>query len=96
MRSLFIDYYTATRDTCNTDNRWGPCNAESLFNNYMCAKLRAENYALLVDEGSLYCMSGLQSYLPIFSDIYQYCGLAVSLNSFMGAFAITVLITALF
>ncbi len=39
----------------------------------MCAKLRAENYPLLIDEGILPCMDNLYAYLPIFSDIYRYC-----------------------
>ena len=39
----------------------------------MCAKLRAENYPMLVDEGSLPCMENLYSQLPIFSDIHKYC-----------------------
>ena len=39
----------------------------------MCAKLRAENYPLLVDEGTLSCMDNLYAYLPVFSDIHKYC-----------------------
>ncbi len=42
----------------------------------MCAKLRAENYVILVDEGKLDCMENLKAYLPIFEDIYSYCGYA--------------------
>lgn len=39
----------------------------------MCAKLKAQNYAYMVDEGSLSCMDALYEYLPVFSDIYKYC-----------------------
>jgi hypothetical protein len=73
VRELFVEYFTATRDDCNTDARWEPCNAKSLYYKWMCAKLRAENYPLLIDEGTLSCMDNLYAYLPIFSDIYKYC-----------------------
>ncbi len=73
VRDLFVEYFTATRDTCNTDARWEPCAARSVYYKWMCAKLRAENYPLLVDEGTLTCMDNLYAYLPIFSDIYEYC-----------------------
>ncbi len=39
----------------------------------MCAKLRAENYPYLIDEGTLPCMENLYAYLPTFSDIKRYC-----------------------
>ncbi len=70
---LFVQYFTATRDTCNTDARWKPCNAQKLYYQWMCARLRAENYPLLIDEGTLPCMENLYAYLPIFSDIRKYC-----------------------
>lgn len=73
VRDLFVQYFTATRDTCNTDSRWGPCNARTLYYQWMCAKLRAENYPLLIDEGTLPCMENLYAYLPVFSDIRKYC-----------------------
>ena len=60
-RELFVQYFTATRDTCNTDARWEPCNAKTLYYKWMCAKLRAENYAMLRDEGTLPCMENLYS-----------------------------------
>jgi hypothetical protein len=40
---------------------------------WICAKLRAENYPLLIDEGTLPCMENLYAYLPVFSDIRKYC-----------------------
>lgn len=61
VRELFVAYFTATRDTCNTDARWEPCNSKTLYYKWMCAKLRAENYPNLVDEGSLPCMANLYS-----------------------------------
>lgn len=54
-----MDYFTTTRDDCNTAARWEPCNAKDKYNKWMCAKLRAENYAMLVDEGELDCMNNL-------------------------------------
>jgi hypothetical protein len=39
----------------------------------MCAKLKAENYAMMVDEGTLACMDNLYAYLPVFGDIYEFC-----------------------
>ena len=82
-RQLFIDYYTATLDTCNTDARWEPCGQTALYNQWMCANLRAQNYPYMVDEGTLDCMNNLYEYLPIFSDIYTYC-YAGAVNALMG------------
>jgi hypothetical protein len=59
VRKLFLDYYLATRETCNTDARWEPCNAKAKYNAWMCAKLKAENYAYMIDEGTLDCMANL-------------------------------------
>lgn len=70
VRALFLAYYEATIDTCNTDARWEQCGVPDLYNAWMCAKLRAESYALLVDEGTLPCMENLYAHLPVFSDIY--------------------------
>ena len=39
----------------------------------MCAKLKAENYVLMIDAKNLECMTNLFKYLPTFSDIYTYC-----------------------
>ena len=79
VKDLFKLYFTATRDNCNTDARWEPCGAKDLYNKWMCAKLRAENYPLLVDEGTLSCMDSLYAYLPIFSDIHKYCRAGASI-----------------
>ena len=73
VRELFLTYFTATRDNCNTDARWEPCGVKKYYYDWMCAKLRAENYALLIDEGTLSCMDNLYAYLPIFGDIHKYC-----------------------
>jgi len=73
VRELFVQYFTATRDVCNTDARWEACNSKALYNKWMCAKLRAENYVMLLDEGTLPCMENLYSQIPVFADIHKYC-----------------------
>ena len=73
VRELFLAYYTTTLDTCNTDARWEPCNSPKAYKTWMCAKLKAENYPYMIDEGILPCMANLYAYLPTFSDIDTYC-----------------------
>ena len=88
MRTLFNDYYKATRDTCNTAARWQPCSQDSLFNAWMCAKLKAENYVVMIDAMNLACMADLFQYLPVFSDIYTYCNLGKITSVMIGSVAL--------
>lgn len=66
VRTLFSNYYSATRDTCNTAARWGECSQTALYNQWMCAKLLAENYVIMIDAMNLDCMANMYQYLPIF------------------------------
>ena len=73
VRLKFTAYFEASRENCNTDARWEQCGQQSLYYTWMCAKLKAENYVLLIDVNTLPCMSNLYQYLPVFEDIYFYC-----------------------
>eukprot|EP00347_Sterkiella_histriomuscorum_P013216 403365562 len=83
VRSKFNDYFQATRENCNTDARWEQCSEKSLYNTWMCAKLKAENYALMIDAKNLDCMATLFQYLPVFDEIYHYCDSAWFMHASM-------------
>ncbi len=59
VRTKFQAYFDSTRENCNTDARWQECGEKTLFNDWMCAKLKAENYALMIDANNLDCMKNL-------------------------------------
>ena len=59
VRALFKTYYEATKTNCNTEARWERCSEPRLYNEWMCAKLKAENYAYMIDDGTLECMENL-------------------------------------
>jgi hypothetical protein len=73
VRELFKTYFEATKVNCNTEARWEQCSDPKLYNEWMCAKLKAENYAYLIDDGKLNCTENLYAHIPVFKDITKYC-----------------------
>ncbi len=59
VRARFLKYFEATKVNCNTEARWERCSEKTLHSDWMCHKLKAENYPYMIDEGSLSCMENL-------------------------------------
>jgi hypothetical protein len=74
------------------DARWEPCGENELYNAWMCSKLKAENYAILVDAYKLDCMKKLKADLPIFKDIEKYCSIGSMIYANVLAIILIILI----
>jgi len=74
-RTAFKSYFDETKDKWNVASRWGEWGVSSLYNDWMCKKLKAENYVyLLYNDTDLPCMAKLKTSLPIFKDVEKYWG----------------------
>ena len=69
----FKDYFDATKDDCNVAARWEECGQKTLYNDWMCKKLSAENYVFLrYNKNELPCLEDLKK--SLFRELYEIWG----------------------